>query len=274
MTHSTAIQKDFPHNYTANEIDAMETEALFALYKQTGNQDLKWPLVLRYEKLIRSIALQICGVYASFAQVDDIISEGVLTLITAVDKYDPEKGIKFETFVSKRIRGMIIDLARRQDWLPRNVRKRAKEIDQTATELYGKLGRYPSDDEICQQMGISLNRYREDMVNVNLCNVLSLEAIFEGRESGSNDIALPSADLSIQPEQRAQEAEFREKLTEGILSLRENEQLVLSLYYEKEFNMREIAQILEVSEPRVSQIHSKAIQKLRLFLEQYLAGSN
>ena len=115
--------------YTEAEIEAMATADLLALYKQTGDEELKWPLVLRYEGLIKSAALQIRGVYSSFAQVDDIVSEGILTLLSSIDKFDPEKGIKFETYVAKRIRGMVIDLARKQDWLPRNIRQRAKEID-------------------------------------------------------------------------------------------------------------------------------------------------
>ncbi len=271
MTQATPVKQNRPDtDYSPDEIEAMDTEALFSLYKQTGDETLKWPLVLRYESLIRSIALQIGGVYASFAQVDDIINEGVITLMDSVDKFDLSKGVKFETFVSKRIRGMIIDLARRQDWLPRSVRKRSKEIDTAVTELYGKLGRHPTDDEVSSLLGISQAKYREDLVNVNLCNVLSLESLFESRDSARSEIGLPSSDPSYLPEQRLQEEEFREQLIAAIRSLRENEQLVLSLYYQKEFNMREIAQVMEISEPRVSQIHSKAVQKLRVFLENYL----
>lgn len=257
-------------HYSQEKIDSMETLELLSLYKQTGHQELKWPLVLRYEWLVRSIALQIFGVYSSFAQLDDIINEGVITLLHAVDKFDLDKGIKFETYVSKRIRGMIIDLARQQDWLPRSVRKRSREIDQTVAELYNTLGRYPTDLEICRKMNITLSRYREDLVSLDLCNVLSLEALFETRELMNSGIPIPSEDASTQPEHNLQETEFREKLVEGIRSLRENEQLVLSLYYQQELNMREIASIMEISEPRVSQIHSKAIQRLRHYLEQYI----
>ncbi len=248
----------------------MDTQSLLVLYKTTGNQELKWPLVLRYEWLIRSIALQIFGVYSSFAQLDDIINEGVITLVNSVDKFELDKGIKFETYVSKRIRGMIIDLARQQDWLPRSVRKRSREIDQAVSELYQTLGRYPSEQEICNHLGITQTKYREDLVNIDLCNVMSLESLFESRDLANSGIPLPSDDVSTQPEQSLQDAEFREQLVKGIRSLRENEQLVLSLYYQKELNMREIAAIMEISEPRISQIHSKAIQKLRHFLEQYL----
>ena len=102
-------------NWTQERLDAMTAEELFQAYKSTGDEALRWPLVMRYVGLVKSIALQIRGVYSSFAQVDDIINEGVLTLVGAVDKFDPSKGIKFETYVSKRIRGAIIDLARRQD---------------------------------------------------------------------------------------------------------------------------------------------------------------
>lgn len=257
-------------SYTQQEIEAMTTQELLVAYKQTGLQELKWPLVLRYVGLIKSIALQICGVYSSFAQVDDIINEGVITLMSAVDKFDPEKGTKFETYVTKRIRGMIIDLARRQDWLPRSVRKRSREIDQTVGELYSELGHFPTDTEIAAKMGISQAKYQEELVNTALCNVMSLEALFESREQGDTGVSFPCCDSSLQPEQSLQEEELKEKLAEGIRSLRDNEQLVLSLYYQKELNMREIAQVMGVSEPRVSQIHSKAVQKLRLYLDKYL----
>lgn len=264
------IKTDTPLPLTQQEVDRMPTEDLLALYKATGNQELKWPLVLRYEKLLRRIALQICGVYHSFAQVEDIIHEGVITLLGAVDKFDPDKGIKFETFVSKRIRGMIIDLARQQDWLPRRLRKRAKEIDQAVNELYGHLGRFPTDVEVSQKLEISPAKYREDLMNLNLSNIISLEALFDNRDPAYADSLLPPSSSSARPDLNLQEKEFQETLVTAIQSLRENEQLVLSLYYQKELNMREIAQVMEISEPRVSQIHSKAIQKLRMHLEQYL----
>ena len=134
--------------YTQDEIEGMSTQELLSAYKQSGDEELKWPLVLRYEGLIKSAALQIRGVYSSFAQVDDIVSEGILTLLSSIDKFDPDKGIKFETYVAKRIRGMVIDLARKQDWLPRNIRQRAKEIDTAVSSLAKELGRFPTDHEV------------------------------------------------------------------------------------------------------------------------------
>ncbi len=252
------------------KIDALSTEELLSLYKQTGHEEYKWPLVLRYTGLIKSIALHVVGVYNGFAQLDDIVNEGIITLMSAVDKYDPDKGTKFETYASKRIRGMIIDLARRQDWLPRSVRRRSREIDQAVNDLCGTLGRFPTEQEIADKMGIGLEKYQGDLASTALSGVVSLEAIFERRGEGDTGVFLTDADTGNQPDESLQRMELREKLVEAIRSLRENEQMVLSLYYEKGLNMRGIAQVLDVSEPRVSQIHSRAIQKLRAYLQSYL----
>lgn len=257
---------------TEREIEALPTDELLSLYKRTGIQEYKWPLVLRYEGLIKSIALQICGVYNGFAQVDDIVNEGIITLMNSVDKFDPAMGVKFETYVSKRIRGMIIDLARQQDWLPRSVRKRSKEIDQAVSSLSNHLSRFPTDQEIANHLGVSVEKYREDAAATALCNIVSLEAIFERRGEGDTGISLPAGDADM-PEANLQQKELREQLGAGIRTLRENEQLVLSLYYERGLNMRNIAQVMEISEPRVSQIHSRAIQKLRVYLAPYLGGN-
>ena len=255
---------------TEDEIEAMSTPDLLALYKSTGDEELKWPLVLRYEGLIKSAALQIRGVYSSFAQVDDIVSEGILTLLNAIDKFDPEKGIKFETYVSKRIRGMVIDLARKQDWIPRNIRKRAKEIDLASAELSTALGRTPTDEEIAQYLGITQERYQKDTANIALSNVLSLDVLMDTREPMGYPTEVPSSDARSQPELVLQEREMQRALAQGIASLRENEQIVLSLYYERNLHLKEIAQVMELSEPRISQIHTRAIQKLRTYMEHYL----
>ncbi len=259
--------------YTEQEIEAMSTEDLLATYKRTGDIQLKWPLVLRYEGLIKSAAYQIRGIYSSFAQVDDIVNEGILTLLSAIDKFDPDKGVKFESYVSKRIRGMVVDLARKEDWLPRNVRRRAREIDQAVSELSSSLGRFPTDQEIANRLGVSTERYQKDIASVALSNVLSLDALMDLREADGGQFEVPSKDAMGQPEAALQDKELQQMLAQGIEGLRENEQIVLSLYYEKNLHMKEIAQVMQVSEPRISQIHTRAIQKLRLYMEQYMNGA-
>ena len=256
--------------YTEAEIGAMETPDLLALYKSTGDEALKWPLVLRYEGLIKSAALQIRGVYSSFAQVDDIVSEGILTLLSAIDKFDPEKGIKFETYVAKRIRGMVIDMARKQDWLPRNIRQRAKEIDAAVSALANELGRFPTDQEVARRLGITTDKYQKEAARVALSNTLSLDALMDARDTEGYRFEVSSEDPKLQPETVLEDRELQETLADGIASLQENEQIVLSLYYEKNLHMKEIAQVMGVSEPRISQIHSRAIQKLREHMCTYM----
>ena len=258
--------------WTQAELEEMTAEELFQTYKNTGDPDLKWPLVMRYVGLVRSIALQVRGVYSSFAQVDDIVNEGLLTLAGAVDKFDPDKGIKFETYVSKRIRGAVIDLARRQDWVPRSVRRKARDIDQASSELFSELGRYPTDQEMADKLGVSQDQYQEDLANSSMCNVLSLDALFEDREQ-TGRAELPDDTSGGRPEDSMLRQELLETLTKAIESLRENEQTVISLYYQKNLSMKEIAQVMEVSEPRISQLHSRAIQKLKLYMNQYMTGS-
>lgn len=257
--------------WSQEELDALTTEELLQAYKRTGSEELKWPLVMRYAGLVKTIALQVRGVYSSFAQVDDIVNEGLLTLAGAVDKFDPGKGIKFETYVSKRIRGAVIDLARRQDWVPRSVRRKARDIDQASGELFSELGRYPTDQEMADRLGVSQGQYQEDLASSSMCNVLSLDALFEDRELNGG-AELPDGSQDGRPEDAMLQQELLDTLTEAVASLRENEQTVISLYYHKNLSMKEIAQVMEVSEPRISQLHSRAIQKLKLYMNQYMTG--
>ena len=150
----------------------MTNEALLTEYKQSGDPELKKILVMRYSYLVKNVALKLRGVYLSFAQVDDMINEGIILLMGALDKFDLSQNVKFETYVSKRLRGMIIDLARRQDWLPRSVRKRMREIDTANSELFTQLGRVPTDKEIAEHMGLSETRYQEELHYVTCCRLI------------------------------------------------------------------------------------------------------
>ena len=258
--------------YTEAEISAMDTDSLMELYKKTGNEELRWPLVLRYEHLVKTAALQVKSVYCSFTQVEDIISEGILTLLNSIDKYDPEKGVKFETFVAKRLRGMIIDLARQQDWIPRTVRRRMKEIDAAAATLSNELGRTPTDTEIAEHLHITPERYQKDLMDIAMGNVLSLDAMIHMYDTEGQMLDMLPADAESLPETVLQKHELQDVLEAGIASLRKNEQIVLSLHYEKNLQFNEIAQVMELSAPRISQIHAKAIDKLRSYMEPYLSG--
>ena len=245
-----------------NDENGKTPEELFAEYREHPSDELKWQIVMCYTGIVKNIALQVQGVYAGFAQMDDIINEGLIVLAKAVDKYDPAIG-KFETYVAKRIRGMIIDLARQQDWVPRPVRKRAKEIEKANAELYHQLGRFPTDKEIAAYLGIPEEEYRSFLANASIYNVVSLEETLENYDQ----FTAADATAESAPDAALEREELLESLASAISTLRPNEQLVLSLYYQKEMKMKDIASVLGVSHARASQIHTRAIQKLKVLLE-------
>ncbi|MFI3253259.1 MAG: FliA/WhiG family RNA polymerase sigma factor [Eubacteriales bacterium] len=253
-------------------LDELTNEELFLYYKETGDESVKWPLVLRYTNLVKTIALQVRGVYHSFAQVEDVINEGLIVLLGAVDKFDPSQGNKFETFASKRLRGAIIDLARKQDWIPRSVRRRNREFDEASGELFGQLGRLPTDQEMAEKLGVSVEKYQEDLSGMSLSSVMSLEMVFEDREP--QVAGLPGSIEPTRPEDNLLKGELFETLVTSIEKLQENEQQILSLYYHKNLNMKEVAQVMGISTPRVSQLHARAIQKLKVLMEGYIINGD
>ena len=230
-------------------VDQMDNQTLLLRYKETGDMELKWALVLR------------------FTQLDDVIHEGILVLLSAVDKYDPEKEVKFEAYIAKRLRGMVIDLVRKQDWIPRRVRQKATRLKRAAEELSIELGHTPSDQEMADYLKLSQKDYEELLSETAFSNLMSFEVLLDtyGNVTGKALSGNP-------PEDAYQQKELHEVLRRGIASLRENERLVLSLYYEKELTMKEIAQVLGVSAPRISQIHNRAIQRLQAYMKQYIGA--
>lgn len=255
------------HEASGQDLEQLDNEQLLLRYKETGDNELKWALVMRFREQIRRIALRTCGIYNGFGQLDDVIHEGILVLLHAVDRFDPSKGVKLETYVAKRLRGMIIDLSRKQDWMPRQLRQKNTQVNRAMEELSVQLGRTPSSQEMADYLGISREEYEKTLSDTAGANLLSFEMLLDSYGNGGGG-KLPQNGLEDSPEERYEEQELHEDLTAGIQSLRPNEQLVLSLYYEKELTMKEIAQVLGVSPPRVSQIHSHAIQRLRVFLKE------
>ena len=259
-----------PHaSLTQEELEGLDDQALLELYKQTGDQELKWALVLRFTGLVRRIAAQASGLYSNFAQLDDIVHEGVLVLSSAIDKFDLSKNVKFETYVSKRLRGMIVDLARRQDWLPRQVRQKSIRLTRAMDELSVQLGRAPESREVAEYLGLSREQYDALLSETAVSSLVSFEAVLDNY-NGAQEKLLLSEEQANPTEEAFQDQELHTVLEAGIASLRKNEQMVLSLYYERELNMKEIAQVLGVSAARVSQIHSRALQRLRSCMKQYI----
>jgi len=245
----------------------MSNEELFRSYRVTGDIAIKQELVLRYLYIVRSVAMQMRGVYSHFTQLEDIVSEGVLVLMTAIDKFDIEKKIKFESFISKRVRGLVIDIVRKHDWVPRSIRKMAKDIDKATTVLFTQLGRMPTNEEIAMLLHMPLEKYLEELGKTNVMSVVSFELLLEEGSGGKVRQVLNTNPETI-PECRLDQMEVEVEIKTGLQKLREKEQLVVSLHYVQELSMKEIATILGVSEPRVSQIHANALRKLRIFMQE------
>ena len=258
----------------SKDFDGLTNEELLTEYQKTGGLSLKQELVMRYVYIVRSIAIQMRDVYVSFAQIEDIVNEGVLVIMSALDKFDPEKNVKFETYISKRIKGMVIDMARKQDWILRSVRKNARDIDEVTTKLYNELGRYPTPEEIAGHLNMSLEKYQEAQRKTTLFNVLSLDLVLDDGGESKKTVYLPSKNENEQPELNCLKKEAGEVLAEGIRSLKENEQMVISLYYVEELNMKQIAEVMSISEPRVSQIHANAVKKLKTYLNKEYGEEN
>ncbi len=241
------------------EYEKYTNEELFIFYNQTHEMECKKVLALRYLPVIRAIAYQMKNVYAGFEELEGIINEGILVLLKAIDKYELDKEVKFETYISKRIRGMIIDLARKQDFVSRNLRKGYNDIIAAQTTFYQEYGREGTKEEISQLLQMDEKKYQSIMDKSNLLQVVSLDMLVE-------EFILKKS--VSQPEEQVIQKELGEILQKAIMNLKEKEQKVISLYYIEEVNMKEIGNILGLSEARVSQIHRQAIEKLKTTLSE------
>jgi len=243
-------------------------EQLIALYQESKDEKVRQEILIRYSYIVKMIAMQMRGLYLDFTEIDDVVNECFITLMAALDRFDVSKNVKFETYASLRMRGTVIDLVRKNDWLPRRIRKTAKEIDNAEVELFNSLGRHPTNREMAEHLGLELEKYLKILGETNLYNVVSLDELTESFGSAFDPVA--GEDSIFSPEGSLHRAEMSKVLGEAILTLRENEQLTISLYYRKGLNMREIAGVLGVKEPRVSQIHANAVRKLRVAMERYI----
>ena len=253
---------------TTQDFSHMTNEELLEEYNRSKSQKVKEELTLRYIPLVTQIAKQMWNVYSNFSQIDDIINEGVFVIMTALDRYEADKNVKFESYVGKRLRGMVIDLVRKQDWLTRGERKLAKNMESVRSRLYEQLQRPPTDEEIAEELGISLKNYYKQQQKVALFNVVSLDLMMDETENKKWKSSVPAVGEESDPELQSLKNEKRDCLRRGIEVLGEKERLVISLYYEQELSIKEIAGILGVSKPRVSQIHISALKKLKTYMEE------
>lgn len=250
-------------------------KTLVKRYKQdTKGVDgkLRDQLIMDYAPLIRFVAQRIATRLPSNIDIDDLISAGVIGLMDAIEKYDPSRDNKFKTYAEFRIRGAILDELRSQDWVPRSVRDKAKKIEKVYTELEQKLGRVVTDEEIAKELDVSLDEYYDMVAKVKAVNLLSIDELVGPSQNDKKSLleCLENSN-SKNPFTHLKSKGVRELLIKNIEELPEKQKLVLSLYYYEDLNLKEIGKILEVTESRVSQLHTQAVEKLRSRLKPILA---
>jgi RNA polymerase sigma factor for flagellar operon FliA len=221
--------------------------------------------VLKHGELVKRIAYHVISRLPAHIDVDDLIQAGMIGLLNAAQNFTPTKGANFETYAGIRIRGAMLDEARKSNWTPRSTFRNAKQVSQAIRAIEGKTGRDARPPEIAEALGVSLEEYHHMVESAASSRLLSYEQLAEDPERSS---MLPDTPEDG-PETVLEDDQFREALARAIATLPERERLVLSLYYDDELNLREIGEVLEVSESRVCQIHGQAVVRIRARLDEW-----
>ncbi|HYF83027.1 MAG TPA: FliA/WhiG family RNA polymerase sigma factor [Clostridia bacterium] len=238
----------------------MDLINLWETYSKTKDAGIREELILKYTYLVKFVAGRLYASYGSNVEFDDLVSYGIFGLIDAIDKYDFSRGVKFDTYAQLRIRGAIIDQLRAIDWLPRSVRQKSKEIEKAYYEMENKLGRPANDEEMADSFGLSIEDFQKKIQNITTYSIVSLDDLLEQKR----DVTSSEEDKQIEtPESVVENIEVTEILTDAISTLPEKEKKVVSLYYYDELTYKEIGKLLNISESRVSQLHTKAIIRLK-----------
>jgi RNA polymerase sigma factor FliA len=247
-------------------VKAFELKELWRRYKDEGDSSARERLVVAYSPLVKFVAGRTGARLPSHVEQADLISYGMIGLIEAMDRFDPRRRIRFETFAMQRIRGAIIDELRSLDWVPRSVRSRAREIEEANSKLENQLGRAPTDAELSEKLGIDEEELQESLIQISNSSILALEELWMTPDSSGDRVSLLDTiedENAPDPQAALDTGEVRDLLQEAIQDLPEREQLVIALYYFENLTLREIGEVLGVTESRVSQLHSKAVLRLR-----------
>lgn len=239
---------------------------LWVRYKNLKDVQAREDLIVEYASLVKYVAGRLAISLPSNVQQDDLISYGIFGLIDAIEKFDLSRNIKFETYAISRIKGAIWDGLRSMDWIPYSIRQKAKELESTYARLEHDLGRAATDEEVCAAMGISKEHFSHLLAETSFTSVLSLEDLWKLDKDGANSVRVIDTiqDTNVpDPISMVMLEEQKRILTEAINKLPEREKLVIALYYYEGLTLKEIGKVLGVSESRISQMHTKAILRLR-----------
>jgi RNA polymerase sigma factor FliA len=252
-------------------VKEVELRDLWRRYKDEGDKTARERLVVAYSPLVKFVAGRLGAGLPSHVEDADLISYGLMGLIGAIERFEPERGIKFETFAMTRIRGAIIDELRSLDWVPRSVRARAREIEAAQAKLEHELQRAPSEAELAAKVGISEEELQTSLLEIANSSIYALDELWTISDSSGDSVSLLdtiSDPRAEDPQESLDSSEIKDRLTEAIASLPEREQLVVALYYYENLTLREIGEVLGVTESRVSQLHTKAVMRLKSSLQE------
>ncbi|MBR2401631.1 MAG: FliA/WhiG family RNA polymerase sigma factor [Lachnospiraceae bacterium] len=246
----------------------VDKEKLWEEYQKNKTPQLREQIILEYAPLVKLVAGRLSMYLGYNVEYEDLVSYGIFGLIDAIDKFDLGKEVKFETYASLRIRGTILDQIRKMDWIPRTVRQKQKRIDEAIKQIEMRTGKTASDEELAVELGITDDELLNWQSQLKVTNVVSLN---EYLEQGSEPVMDAHKNSHFQqPEDKVQEDELKQMLSETMEILTEKERKVILFYYYEELTLKEISSILEVSESRVSQLHTKALLKMRKKLGNYM----
>jgi len=244
------------------------------MYTAKGKLDTS-VLLKQHSPLVRRLAHQMIAKLPANVELDDLIQVGMIGLTDALSRFDAAQGVQFETFATQRIRGAMLDELRGSDWLSRGTRRQQREIEEAVHKAEQKLGRAPSESEVAKEMGVTLAEYQEQLTKVRGTQLVYLEDLGHGGagEEGGDDYLdrhqVRGADSADNPAAQLQDHRMRSALVDAIKGLPEREAYVMSMYYEHDMNLKEIAAVLKVTESRVCQLHSQAIARLRVKLREH-----
>lgn len=247
---------------------AFERDRLWEEYQKNPTPELREKLITEYAPLVKVVAGRLSMYLGYNVEYEDLVSYGIFGLIDAIDKFDLGKDVKFETYASLRIRGSILDQIRKMDWIPRTIRQKQKKIEEAIKSVEAKTGRNATDDEIATELGIEEEELNEWQTQLKVTNVVSLNEFVE--QGGEPVMDARNNSHFEQPEESVQKEELKKILAETLELLTEKERRVILLYYYEELTLKEISTILEVSESRVSQLHTKALLKMRKKMGNYM----
>lgn len=246
----------------------IDKEKLWDSYIKKPTPELRDQLIIEYAPLVKVVAGRLSMYLGNTVEYDDLCGYGIFGLIDAIDKFDLTKDVKFETYASVRIRGSILDQIRRMDWIPRTVRQKQRKLDEAAKALELRNGHVATDEELAEELGLSGKELLEWQAQLNVTNVVSLN---EFVEAGTEPVMEAEHNSHfIQPEDNVAKQELAAKLGEALETLTDRERNVILLYYYEDMSLKEISATLEVSESRVSQLHTKALNKMRNILGPYM----